>query len=52
MPGEFSAEVVFSQAEALLADEQVRAYADTLASEIGGMPSPEETVGRLVDAAA
>ncbi|MEV1318952.1 glycosyltransferase [Micromonospora arborensis] len=52
MPGEFSAEVVFSQAEALLVDEQARACADKLASEIGAMPSPEETVGRLVEAAA
>ena len=48
MPREFSGEAVAEHARALLGDEEVRARAAELAQEIAAMPSPAETVDRLV----
>jgi UDP:flavonoid glycosyltransferase YjiC (YdhE family) len=48
MPREFSGDAIAEHARALLGDEEVRARAAELAQEIAAMPSPAETVDRLV----
>ncbi|SDY70300.1 glycosyltransferase, MGT family [Amycolatopsis xylanica] len=47
LPDEFTAEAVYTQAKALLADETIHAAAKRLAEEVASMPSPEDVAAQL-----